>query len=129
MILRQTAIIKELPVPRVFIDPALKAQIDNQKALNDLDVWFADQLAAGYVVPGYNFRLGLQQEDVTLLTGAFVLAKEAAALTGTIPPIVDMDGVPQNLTLEEFTLVMLGYGQYRANLSAEYATRKAAIGV
>jgi len=114
---------------RVFIDPVRKSQLDSQKMAGDLDAWFDAQLAAGYVVPDFNFRLGLRQEDVTLLTGAFVLAKEAAVLLGSIPPIIDMDGVPHELTLEQFTTIMLGYGQYRAALSADYAAKKAALAI
>lgn len=112
---------------KVFLDPLRKSQIDNQKMVVDLDAWFAAQLDAGYVVPGFNFRLGLRQEDVTLLTGAFVLAKETAALLGSVPPVIDMDGVPHELTLEQFTTIMLGYGQHRATLFADYAARKAAL--
>lgn len=88
--------------------------------------WFAEQVAAGYEVPGAGFRLGLEQSDVTLLTGAFVLAREAAAMGLGVPPIIDADGVPRQLTVEELTAVMLGYGQYRASLSQEYAARVAA---
>jgi hypothetical protein len=112
---------------KLFLNPQRAAEIDRQKLLTDIDAWFDTQLAAGYTVPGRNFRLGLRQEDVTLLTGAFVLAKEAAVLGLNVPPIIDMDGIPRELGIEDLTAVMLGYGQYRATLSAEYAARKAAI--
>lgn len=110
---------------KLFLNLQRVAEIDRQKAFADIDAWFAAQLAAGYVVPGRNFRLGLRQEDVTLLTGAFVLAKEAAGLGMDVPPIIDLDGAPHALSIEELTAVMLGYGQYRAALSGEYAARKA----
>jgi hypothetical protein len=109
----------------MFLNLQRTAEIDRRKGLEAVDAWFVEQLAAGYEVPGRGFRLGLEQADVTLLTGAFVLAKEAAVLGADIPPIIDNDGVPHSLTLEELTAVMLGYGQYRAALSAEYAARKA----
>lgn len=110
----------------VTIDAAKKAAIDYRKSLADVDSWFAGQQAAGYTT-SYGWRLGLAESDVTLLTGAFVLAKEAAGMGLGIPPLVDADGVPRELTIEELTAVMLGYGQHRAALSAEYAARRAAI--
>jgi hypothetical protein len=113
-------------MPTIQIDPAKKAEIDRQRALAEVDAWFAEQVAAGYETT-YGWRLGLSEQDVTLLTGAFVLAKEAAALGLDVPPIIDAGGEPRSLTMEEMTAVMLGYGQHRAALSGEYAARKAAI--
>lgn len=110
----------------VTIDPAKRAVIDARNALEAVDAWFTDQVAAGYTTP-HGWKLGLAETDVTLLTGAFVLAKEAVILGAAIPPIIDKDGVPHTLTIEELTNVMLGYGQYRAALSSEYNDRKAAV--
>lgn len=111
---------------RMSINQATAAAIDRRNARAEADAWFNEQLAAGYTVPGLAFRLGLRQEDVTLLTGAFVLAKEAATLGMAVPPIIDADGRPHQLTLAELTATMLGYGQHRAELSAQYAARVAA---
>lgn len=113
-------------MPIIQIDPAKKAEIDRQRALVEIDAWFAKQSAAGYETL-YGWRLGLSEQDVTLLTGAFVLAKEASALGLNVPAVIDQSGVPRSLTIEELTAVMLGYGQHRAALSAEYAARKAAV--
>jgi hypothetical protein len=55
------------------------------------------------------------------------LAKEAAMLELPLPQIVDAAGVAHTLTMQELTGLMLAYGQYRAGLSAEYASRKAAL--
>lgn len=109
------------------IDQTKAEEIQRKAARQQASEWFASQLALGYEVPGRGFRLGLEQSDVTLLTGAFVLAKEAAAIGMDVPPIVDADGIPHQLSLEELTAVMLGYGQYRATLSQEYAARVAAL--
>lgn len=105
------------------LDPAAVEAIDRQRREQDVESWFASRLAEGYEVPGLGFRLGLKQEDVTLLTGAFVLAKEAAAIGVPVPPIIDAEGRPHTLTIEQLTAVMLGYGHHRASLSAEYASR------
>lgn len=114
-------------MPVVSIDPIKKAEIDRAKAIEAVTDWFDGQVAEGWTTPG-GFKLGLATTDVTLLTGNYVLAKEAAALGGDIPPVVDMNGVPHPIEdIEELTELMLGYGSYRAQLSAEYATRMAAI--
>lgn len=105
------------------LDPTVAARIDQQSRQSEVESWFADRLAEGYEVPGHSFRLGLKQEDVTLLTGAFVLAKEAASIGMPVPPIIDAEGRPHTLTIEQLTAVMLGYGHHRASLSAEYASR------
>jgi len=111
---------------KIFLNESKKAEIDRQSALAAVDAWFAEQTAAGFTTAA-GWRLGLAESDVTLLTGAFVLAKEADSMGLPLPPIIDADGVPRSLTISEMTAVMLGYGQHRATLSAEYAARKAAI--
>jgi hypothetical protein len=113
-------------MPIIEIDPVKKAVIDNKLALAAVDDWFREQTVAGFTT-NYGWRLGLTESDVTLLTGAFVLAKEAAMLELPLPQIVDAAGVAHTLTMQELTGLMLAYGQYRAGLSAEYASRKAAL--
>lgn len=111
----------------VSINAEKKAQIDRDTALANLEFWFRNVIADGFTTPG-GWKLGLTEADVTLLTGQFVLAKEAAAADLDLPPVVDMAGVPHQLaSIEELTELMLLYGQARAALSAEYASRKAAI--
>ena len=111
----------------VTVDPVKKARIDKRLALEAVEVWFDAAISEGFVT-GSGICLGLSTADVTLLTGNYVLAKEAAALGMPIPPIVDTAGVPNPMTeIAELTAIMLAYGQYRAGLSQEYATRKAAI--
>ena len=92
-----------------------------------VDTWFQEQIAAGFTT-SRGFRLGLTTEDVALLTGNYVLAKSGAELGLPVPPIIDMNGVPHTFSgIEELTFLMLEYGQYRANLSASYASRKEAV--
>lgn len=91
--------------------------------INQLDLDWNNQLKNGWVTP-YGWSLGLKTEDVTLLSGAFILAKEAATLGINEPTfIVDTSGVPHNLTLQEMTTLMLQYGQARGALSAWYAQK------
>lgn len=111
----------------VTIDTAKKAQIDRDVAIENLDFWFKNVTAEGFTT-SYGWRLGMTESDVTLLTGQFVLAKEAAAAELPLPPVVDMAGVPHQIDdIEELTGLMLAYGAARSALSAEYAARKAAI--
>jgi hypothetical protein len=106
----------------ININAEKKAEIDRKLALDSANTWFAEQTNIGYTTQ-YGWKLGLKENDITLLTGAFVLAKEASSAGLPLPPIVDTDGISHNLTLEELTVLMLNYGQYRANLSAEYSNR------
>lgn len=110
----------------VTINPALKAAIDRKAALRVADEWFAGELANGYETED-GWKLGLAESDVTLLTGQFVLAKEASAVGLPLPPVIDTDGVVHQLSLPELTALMLAYGAHRAALSSEYAARKATI--
>lgn len=111
----------------VSINPDKKAAIDRATALANLDFWFANVIADGFVTPA-GWKLGMQESDVALLTGQFVLAREAAAAEMPLPPVVDAAGVPHQIeTIEELSQIMLLYGQARAALSSEYASRKAAI--
>lgn len=111
----------------ITINPVKKAEIDRADAEVELEEWFRDATHEGYEVePG--FRLGMLPEDVTLLTGLFVLAKEAATMQLPLPAVIDRNGVPHQLeSIQAMTELMLAYGQARAELSAEYAARKAAL--
>lgn len=114
-------------MPVISIDPVKKVAIDRGFALADLDDWFAEMTAPGFDT-GHGWRIGMTPQDVSLLTGQFVLSKEADAAGLDLPPIIDTEGVPHSLeSIEELTALMLAYGQARAALSAEYAFRKAAI--
>lgn len=111
----------------ITINLEKKAEIDRRIALESLDFWFNNVIEDGYTTSA-GWKLGLKESDVTLLTGQFVLAKEAAAAELPLPPVVDMAGVPHQLdTIEELTALMLEYGAARAAISAEYASRKSQI--
>jgi hypothetical protein len=110
----------------ITINPERKAVVDRRIALAAADAWFAGEIAKGYETED-GWTLGLAESDVTLLTGQFVLAKEAAAADLPLPPVIDTAGVAHQLTMPELTALMLGYGAHRAALSTEYAARKAAI--
>lgn len=105
--------------------PAEKVRLDQLAAL---DAEWANTVKQGWTTPG-GWKLGLEPTDVMLLTGAYMLAKEAAALNMPLPEIIDMAGVAHSFAaIDEFTALMLQYGQARAALSAQYAANKAAIG-
>ena len=59
-----------------------------------------------------------------MLVGLFVLAKEGFALGINPPPIIDTDGNSHNFTMEELTVLMLQYGQYRAQLAVIDANKR-----
>lgn len=108
----------------ITIDPVKKAAIDRDLAIRAADEWFKAEQAKGFTTPG-GWKLGLSDSDVALLTGNYVLAKEADALDMPLPPVVDMDGVQHSFeSVEQLTSLMLLYGQHRSALSAECAARK-----
>ena len=87
------------------------------------DEWFNRQVAEGFTT-SFGWKLGLTHSDLSLLTGAFVLAKEAHSMGLPIPAIYDTSGAPHSLSIEELTQLMIAYGHHRGTLSAEYAGRK-----
>lgn len=102
-------------------------EILKHNAIQQLESSWENTVAAGWLT-SFGWKLGLGIQDVTLLTGAFMLAKEAAAMGISSPvSIVDTDGVSHYLSLEEMTTLMLQYGQARALMSAQYALSRTAI--
>lgn len=92
--------------------------------LNLLDQKWQQQITDGFITT-YGWKLGLSNNDVSLLTGAFLLAKEAYNLNlSSEAMIIDTDGISHILSINDLTLLMLQYGQYRTNLSSDYANTK-----
>jgi hypothetical protein len=75
----------------------------------------------------YGWKLGTQLQDITLLSSFFLLAKTAYENNLPLPAIIDTDGLPHTLTIEELTILMLQYGQFRAQISYEYAQKRKAV--
>ena len=92
--------------------------------LKAADEWFEEKIAEGFTSETAEITLGLSESDVTLLTGNFVLAKEADELELDIPPIIGSDGTVKQLTMPQLSALMLEYGSYRATLSAQYAQKR-----
>jgi len=111
-------------VSRVTIDVERKRSIDQATEIAALDEWFNEQIERGYTVPGRDFTLSLKSDDRAYLASTFVLAKEADNFGAPIPSLIDMDGIAHTVTLDYFTLIMLGYNQYYAALSNNYASQK-----
>lgn len=102
-------------------------QCKKTSKIEELDIVWQHNINAGWTTT-YGWKLGLSNNDVTLLTGVFILAKEAASMNIPNPiNIVDTEGMTHSLTLQEFTILMLQYGQYRSMLSSQYAAIKNAI--
>lgn len=95
--------------------------------LEKLDNEWKQNVTNGWVTP-YGWKLGLDTQDVTLLTGVFMLAKEAHSLGLNQPSyIVDTDGVSHEISLLDLTNLMLLYGQARSLLSQQYSTKMNSI--
>jgi hypothetical protein len=96
--------------------------------LGEIDRAWADRITAGWMVPGEAYALGIDVADVTLLLGAYTLAKDAAALG--LPDdvsIIDTAGESHEFTSQTLTPVMLQYGSARATLSGWYASMRQAV--
>lgn len=95
--------------------------------IEELDNNWQEILKNGWTT-SYGWKLGIDTQDVTLLTGAFILAKEAnnmgLSTTGTI---IDMDGKSHELPLQDMTIIMLQYGQFRSQLSSQDALKRGLI--
>jgi hypothetical protein len=95
--------------------------------LQDLDSNWKNVLKNGWTT-SYGYKLGIDIQDITLLNGAFTLAKEASLMGMNDPiSIVDLDGASHSLSLQDLTILMLQYGQARASLSNSYAAIKQSI--
>ena len=104
---------------KLLVNEEAVAAVAAIKARDSAEEWFSKAIEDGFTSSD-GIRLGLSEADVTLLTGNFVLAKEAAALGADLPPVIDRDGVPHSLDIEDLTALMLEYGQHRASLSVQY---------
>jgi hypothetical protein len=95
--------------------------------IKELDENWKQVIQNGWTT-SYGYKLGIDIQDITLLNGAFTLAKEASSIGITdLISIVDLDGNSHQLSLQELTLLMLQYGQARASLSNSYAVIKQSI--
>jgi hypothetical protein len=104
--------------------PLHKAKLEK---LEQVDISWKTTMSNGWTTP-YGWKLGTDNQDVTLLTGAFILAKEAnnmgLSTTGTI---IDMDGKSHELSLQDMTTLMLQYGQFRSQISSQDALKRELI--
>lgn len=107
------------------IDNALpKLSEEQDRAIAQLNVnWDTYTKYNGFATPE-GWSLGINTEDVSLLTGAFLLLKESSALglaDSTI--VVDMSGVSHTINLPDMTNLMLQYGQFRSSKSQQYSDK------
>lgn len=122
----------DTPTPEQYLQinailNSLDLQLAKFNKLEELEQSWKTSILNGWETPE-GWKLGLDTQDVTLLTGAFILAKEAAdaGITNSTS-IIDTAGEPHQLTIQELTSLMLQYGSARATLSADYANKKHAI--
>jgi hypothetical protein len=100
--------------------PLMLAKIDKKNILKEN---WKKRISQGWQSSN-NITLGLTESDISLLMGAFLLAKESISLTPDKQVyFVDFDGISRNMSLDDFTTLMLHYGQARSILSATYANK------
>ncbi len=104
--------------------PLRKAKLEK---LEQVDISWKTTMSNGWTTP-YGWKLGTDTQDVTLLTGAFILAKEANSMgLSTTGTVIDMDGQSHELSLQDMTILMLQYGQFRSQLSSQDALKRELI--
>lgn len=95
--------------------------------LKEVDEEWNSIVQDGWTTP-YGWSMGVSIEDVSLLSANFVLAKEAVSLGISDPVfIIDTEGESHAFNLEDLTPLMLQYGQARALLSSQDASKRQAI--
>ena len=95
--------------------------------ISELDIVWTQKLNDGWIT-SFGWKLGLLTEDVTLLSGAFILAKEAAEMgISDLATIVDSNGVSHSMVFSDFVDLMLQYGQYRTTISLWYSEKLSLI--
>jgi hypothetical protein len=104
----------------ITINEEKKLELQKIVWKKNADDWYAEKVGEGFE-SSTGIKLGITQGDVSLLTGNFVLAKEADNLGMAIPPVVDTAGTVHQLSMQELTNLMLEYGQSRALMSTIYA--------
>ena len=97
--------------------------IEKNLKYEQIDNDFAKTIDEGYTT-SYGWKMGLGIQDITLLSSFFLLAKTANDNNIPIPDLIDKDGIPRQLDINQLTILMLQYGQYRADMSFTYATRR-----
>ena len=106
-------------------EPDLES-IRQLKLLDAEKKWFEDS-QNGWQTP-YGWNLGVQVDDVALLSANFMLAKEASSMGFSDPTfIVDTAGVSHEFNLQDLTVLMLQYGQARAVMSSANANLREQI--
>jgi hypothetical protein len=104
--------------------PLQKLKIQKMQILDN--VW-KEKVKDGWETPS-GYSLGIDVSDITLLNGAFTLAKEANNIgINDLATIVDKEGQSHSMNLQDLTLLMLQYGQARSILSNSYASIKQSI--
>ena len=118
-------LILEIKMYQPDAPPDALSQAKSRKLLQINNQW-NQQLKDGW--DSGQGRLGLTAEDVALLSGAFTLAKEAAALGLPLPKLITLDDqtIPF-ATIQEMTTLLLRYGAARAELSETFAARRKAV--
>lgn len=95
--------------------------------LETLDTEWNNIISNGWTTP-YGWKLGLDIQDVSLLMGVFILAKETHS-SGLNSPIfiVDTNGISHEIAFADLTNLLMQYGQARSLLSQNYSNKKTLI--
>lgn len=94
----------------------------------EIDAAWQRVVSTGWTPPGEAWSLGIDIPDITLLLGAYTLARDAHAMG--LPDevaIIDLAGTTHVMDSQTLTPLMLAYGAARASLSALDAAKRKAV--
>jgi hypothetical protein len=103
--------------------PLLSAK---QNKMAKIDKEFSNKIDSGFLT-SYGWKLGLSIDGLVLLSSLYLMATTCEKAGLQIPSIIDTDGMPHLLDMQWLTVIMLQYGEYRSQMSLEYATKKKSV--
>jgi hypothetical protein len=103
--------------------PLLSAKQDKIAKINKE---FSNKIDAGFLT-SYGWKLGLSIDDLVLLSSLYLMATTCERAGLQIPSIIDTDGMPHLLEMQWLTVIMLQYGEYRSQMSLDYANKKKSV--
>jgi hypothetical protein len=87
---------------------------------------FSKKIDAGFLTI-YGWKLGLSIDDLVLLSSLYLMATTCEKEGLQIPSIIDTDGIPHLFEMQWLTVIMLQYGEYRSQMSLDYANKKKSV--
>lgn len=101
---------------------------NKESKLKELEEWWSNIELTGIKINGYDFYLGIENDDIAALTGTFVLSQQSISLglanNQTVFTVFDKEKIPHQITFANMTSLLLQYGQTSVSLTQIYNDKK-----